>query len=108
MKKIWLDDVRPPPDNSWTWIKDGATANQIVQRFDVDEISFDHDLGDVFWNGYLIAKTIEHLAFNGMNKRIKWNVHSANPVGRANITAAMNNAEKFWAEHDIDAISDEI
>jgi hypothetical protein len=102
MKKLWLDDVRPPPDLSWTWINNAPAAYNAVLQLDIDEISFDHDLGDKFMTGYTIAQAIEERAYFGNIKRMKWSIHSANPVGRDNIHAAMNNADKFWDKHEGD------
>ena len=64
-------------------------------------ISFDHDLGKPYMNvqevtGYDVAKVIEGLAHMNVMARIKWGVHSANPVGRKNIELAMVSAERFW------------
>lgn len=104
--KIWLDDIRQPPDNSWTWAKNAylCAGLLLVNDWDVTEISFDHDLGyfqdenvlDVNNTGYVIAKLIERLAHEGLQKRLSWQIHSANPVGRRNIELAMKSAEKFW------------
>lgn len=106
--KIWLDDIRPAPEG-WTWIKDGVVVIGILRKDkfgnhqnseDVEEISFDHDLGECYSNGYEVAKEIEEMAFRNYIKRIKWTIHSANPVGRANIERAMKNADKYWSKHE--------
>lgn len=46
--KIWLDDRRDPPDDSWTHVKtvDEAVDALVTNWPDVDHISMDHDLGD--------------------------------------------------------------
>ena len=101
--KIWLDDIRDPPDNSWEHFKTGEDlTNEIVEQINsqdeaIEEISFDHDLGENCLTGYGVACFIESIINAGMWKRpIKWTVHSANPVGRKNIEAAMKNCDKFW------------
>jgi hypothetical protein len=43
---------------------------------------------------------IEQAAHDMKVQRMGWRVHSANPVGRKNISQAMWNAEKFWNEMD--------
>ncbi len=99
--KIWLDDVRPAPEG-WTHcytfgealIKIGAEA---MFGQDLDEISFDHDLGEEK-TGYDLARFLEMLAYQGVFKVNKWTVHSANPVGKANIEMAMRNADRYWEE----------
>ena len=43
--KIWLDDLRSPPDASWTWVKSVAEAIGLMQSGQVEHASLDHDLG---------------------------------------------------------------
>lgn len=42
--KLWLDDLREPPDSSWVWVK---TADKAIEALSsgVDIASLDHDLG---------------------------------------------------------------
>ena len=63
-------------------------------------ISFDHDLGDNRLSGYDLAKWVERRAHLNQIKRITWDIHSANPVGRKNIEMAMSNADKYWTQHE--------
>lgn len=60
-------------------------------------VSFDHDLG-IGKTGYDIAKWIEQKAYEGKIKKLKWEIHSANPVGEKNIRMAMENADRYWGE----------
>lgn len=102
--KLWLDDIRPAPEG-WTWIKDAWHAIALLAELctishssDI-EISLDHDLGDdKNGTGYDVAKSIESGAHSGTIPRIKWNVHSANPVGRKNMIAALESADRAWKE----------
>lgn len=82
--KLWVDDIRTPPDDTWVWAKTSAEAihlleNRLVAGFPwlpPSLMSLDHDLGGddttravVLWccnNDYWPKKTV---------------VHSANPVG---------------------------
>jgi hypothetical protein len=48
--KIWHDDIRPAPDDSWTWARTNQEAVHMllqaqVQGIEVTEMSLDHDLG---------------------------------------------------------------
>lgn len=95
--KVWLDDERPAPDDSWVEVSWASEAIVFVESGRVTEISFDHDLGEKRGTGYEVAKYIEHGAARGTVPRLEWHIHSANPVGRANIAAAMAAAERFWA-----------
>jgi len=53
-------------------------------------------LGDNKCSGYIVARYIEKHAFMGNLKKIDYEIHSANPVGFANIQKAMVSAERFW------------
>lgn len=97
---MWLDDLRSPPDDSWTWIKESAVAMGLValahsNGMPLSEISFDHDLGGDD-TAMPVAKMIEEGAYRGELPRIKWAIHSANPVGRMNLRAALESADRYW------------
>jgi hypothetical protein len=79
--KIWVDDIRTPPNESWYWAKDSEAALGILKLMKaIDEVpdamSLDHDLGGddttrpvVLWmcdNNFWPVEVV---------------VHSANPVG---------------------------
>lgn len=44
-KFLWLDDVRRPPSDEWTWCKTVDEALAFVQANECEEWSLDHDLG---------------------------------------------------------------
>lgn len=79
--KIWVDDIRTPPDDSWVWFENSCDAIGMLKvvrlwRYDIELMSLDHDLGGddtsraiVLWmceNDFWPEEVI---------------VHSANPVG---------------------------
>jgi hypothetical protein len=43
--KLWLDDLRTPPDDTWTWVKTVDDAITLMKTGAVAEASLDHDLG---------------------------------------------------------------
>ena len=43
--KLWLDDVRKPPDASWTWCRTAQEAFNFVSSHECEEWALDHDLG---------------------------------------------------------------
>jgi hypothetical protein len=43
--KLWLDDTRKPPDDSWYWCFDVEDAKDLLFNESVTEQSLDHDLG---------------------------------------------------------------
>ena len=93
--RIWLDDVRPMPEEYALWCKTAQECLEAVKTGNVDYISFDHDLGDPL-TGYWVATNIEDMAYLHKINRIGWDVHSDNPAGRKNIDAAMESAWRIW------------
>ena len=95
MKKIWLDDVRPAP-KEWVWIRTAEDCLLYLELWwdDISEISLDHDLGENIKTGYDVAKFIEEqVIVNGKRLPIV-RIHSANPVGRKNMEAALISATR--------------
>lgn len=117
MKKLYLDDIRIPKTDDWEIVRsykefvDWITENGIP-----NVVSFDHDLANdhygltsntdfLTWQeyyehqdreltGYDCAKWLcEYCMENGLPIP-KWNVHSANPVGKENIENLIRNYEK--------------
>lgn len=43
--RLWLDDVRKPSDDSWTWCKSVEEALAFVKANACEEWALDHDLG---------------------------------------------------------------
>lgn len=100
--KIWLDDIRRPPDQSWTWCDNGHDFDDWLKsewRDSIKEISFDHDIAtfDAYGNeitGYTCLCWIEKLQFNDTKFKLpKMYVHSANPVGRAKMIRLIERLE---------------
>ena len=105
--KLWLDDVREPLNKGWNWVKTGEEAIELLKQGAVDSISLDHDLGEEGLSGYDVAKWIEEMAAHEGLDSMTWRVHSANPVGKKNIEAAMRAADKFWHASGSDEEEDE-
>lgn len=80
--KMWVDDLRPPPESTWLWCK---TSDQALIWLDaaekngttVEVMSLDHDLGGDDTTRIVVLWLCE----NG-NWPVEVRVHSANPVGR--------------------------
>jgi hypothetical protein len=107
--RLWIDDVRPMPEDFDIWAKTANEALDILKKGVITHVSFDYDLGDVHkigsqiatWSehemsGYDVASWIEGEAFQGNMGPITYTVHSANPVGAKRIESAMANAIRFW------------
>lgn len=43
--KVWHDDVRRPPDDTWFWARTNEQAIAALEALEIDEIVLDHDLG---------------------------------------------------------------
>ena len=117
---LWLDDFRDPFKGNWlelyapeyvyttginlltksysttvVWVKhyyyftEWITVNGLP-----DMICFDHDLGDSTITGYDCAKWLINYCISTDKPLPKWNIQSANPVGKENIRRALLNFEK--------------
>lgn len=101
--KLWLDDQINDPScpNRHTpvgfiGVNSALKAIKLIKANKVTYISFDHDLGDNVFSGYIVAKYIEKYAYLGKLNKIEYDIHSANPIGAENIRKAMLSAERFW------------
>lgn len=90
---LYLDDLRRPPAGA-TLCRTAEHAIAVLESGKVTCISFDHDLGTEL-TGYSVAKWIEERVAEGKMPMPDWRIHSANPVGRKNIQAAMESAARF-------------
>lgn len=93
--KLWVDDERPAPDDSWTVVKDYWEARELIAQKNnwLEVISLDHDLGGKF-TGYDLVCAIEQGVFEGRFPKLRQiSCHSANPVGKARIEAAIASIE---------------
>ena len=101
--KLWIDDFRNPPDDSWVVVRTVKDAIKFMQEYGCPEIiSFDHDLGEndrgidiVKW---MVEKDIE-MEGKFIPDNFKFYVHSANPIGKRNIEEILNRYLKFRREN---------
>jgi hypothetical protein len=109
-RKLFLDDIRMPPDSSWDIVRSYSAFCEYLQEFGLpDEVSFDHDLAD---EHYDIGRPSGFQQFDYTQCRERtgldcarfmienfgvpatWKCHSMNPCGRANIEAELRRAEE--------------
>ena len=106
MRKLYLDDIRVPKTDGWDIVRTYEDfVGWITKNGIPDEVSFDHDLAEINYDpstftetfkyyektGYDAAKWLcEYCWTNGLPIP-KYNVHSANPVGRDNILQLLEN-----------------
>ena len=99
--RVWLDDERPMREGFDVHVRTASEAIETLKTGKVSYISLDHDLGPPeAGTGYDVAKWVEQMAFYGALRRLEWDVHSANPVGRKNMSSSMENAERFWRQKE--------
>jgi len=99
---LYLDDIRSPElkapiGDEWVICRNYKDFIATLITYGMPSyISFDHDLGEDEPDGYTIAKRLCQAAQSlGFPEGFEFNVHSANPIGAANIIAYMNNYIKF-------------
>jgi hypothetical protein len=93
--RLFLDDLRMPPDRTWVVCRSVAAAKQYIADYGWPAfVTFDHDLGmasaEEAPTGYDFAKWLceQDQESPWMAKsKFWWYVHSANPVGAANINS---------------------
>ena len=106
MSKLFIDDIRNPVEHDFFIVRTAADAYEFMEEFGCpNHISFDHDLGESNApTGFDIAKwMVEHdLDDNGdfIPRDFTFYVHSANPVGAANIQGLLNNYLAVKDIHD--------
>jgi hypothetical protein len=102
--KLYLDDERETPEG-WTRVYTAYGAILALQTGEITEVSLDHDLGTEE-DGYDVAQWIEISAWDETLKRLKWNVHSANPAGASRMRAALMSADKYWDYTDMKRLAE--
>lgn len=111
--KLYIDDIRNPPDGSWVVARSVDAAITYIRTYGFPRfISFDHDLGLKLRvrddnaiillaeeedteapSGFDFAKWLvnEDLENRWMARGFDYHVHSANPVGAANIRGLLDH-----------------
>lgn len=88
--KLWIDDVRLPPDDSWIHAENSDEALSFMQHcldnnVPLDSVAYDHDLGGDDNTRKIIMWQIEHNLFPS-----DVIILTANPVGREWIVGMIN------------------
>lgn len=107
---MFLDDLRLaenhyPNDPEMVTVRTFHEAVDYIEEHGLPSfISFDHDLGDtntdVELTGYSLAKyIIDYMFENEITEPFQYFIHSANPIGEANIRAYLENGFKAVREH---------
>jgi hypothetical protein len=100
-RKLYLDDIRDPRTGGWDVVRSYDEFVRWIEQMGLpDEVSLDHDLSDHTQGegrertGYDAAKWLCNYCWENGLPMPRWNVHSANPVGRDNIVHLMSSFER--------------
>lgn len=101
--KIWVDDIRFAPEG-YIWCRSTNEALRLIvpNINDVEILHLDHDMGDTFGgDAIIILEELERKAHRSKEfaeavNNIIFILHSANPVGVANMRAIIQ--KNGWRE----------
>lgn len=93
--KLWVDDFRDAPDESWTVVRKVEPAIKAIRQFLPDEISLDHDIenrpdDETFKPvAYFIGELFNNDVFWADDLLVR--IHSDNPVGAKELQAILED-----------------
>jgi hypothetical protein len=99
--KLWLDDIRDPPDATWMCVRTPEEAIAELENGLVTDLSLDHDLGlhelgGRERSGYDVLVWIETQVADDHEFAVpELRIHSANPVGRARMEQAIESIRRL-------------
>ncbi|MCT7592675.1 cyclic-phosphate processing receiver domain-containing protein [Aliarcobacter butzleri] len=103
-KKLYLDDVRNIPNDTYSLVRSCEEAVNYVKENGIPSfISFDHDLGldknnQLAKTGFDFAKWLVEMDMDNIflfPENFSFYVHSSNSVGKENIHSYLTNYLKF-------------
>lgn len=88
--KLWIDDIRIPPDNTFDIARTYDDAISLLQTNQYDHIWLDHDLSDFKdgkeRTGYSIVQwLVERKVMDDLHVPNHYSFLTSNPVGRKNM-----------------------
>lgn len=97
--KLWIDDVRPLPNDSYTLCKSVNEAKKTIERLEaqgtpIELIDIDHDAGDYASDGGDYIRLLDWL--EETERRYTIRIHSMNPVGVENMRRIIQ--KNAWKE----------
>ena len=115
MKKVYLDDARPAPDDSWIVVRNLEDAKAQLLSGNVEHMSLDHDLGDApcdvcegecdrpcphgCHNAYGTGTDMVHwMMETGHWPANRPTVHSSNPAGAARMKGLIESYGPYTDE----------
>jgi len=91
--KIWLDDIRPAPEDYVQCKSVNEAITVIKENKNIEVIDLDHDLGDFAKDGGDAICLMDYLVENELFYKL--NFHTANPVGLTNMKRMYS---RYWKE----------
>ena len=86
--RLWLDDVRRPPSDDWTWAKSVSDAIEVLGSGSVQEVSLDNDLHPFEHDGLEVVEwMIQREVFPPLVR-----VHTANRFASTRICSLLEGA----------------
>jgi len=101
---MYIDDIREPHNEFDIIVRSSQQAIQTMQEYGCPLfISFDHDLGGDDTSMIIVKFMIDTDLNEGsfIPEDFKWNIHSANPIGSANINGMMRSYMKHKFDYRI-------
>jgi hypothetical protein len=95
--KLWVDDIRPAPDETWTVARTITSAFNALQIRDAEVVSLDHDISHQVSIGTGLERPFpcpenftpvaHYIGLDHCAKKII--LHTSNPVGAENMKAIL-------------------
>ena len=90
--KLWIDDLRTPPNDEWIWAKSVNEARAAINFYERNMsndqilISLDYDAGAYYVGGGDYIKLLDYLEEQKIpDTGYFFHLHTMNPVGRENM-----------------------
>ena len=80
--KLYVDDLRNPPDDSWYVVRTAEEAIVILSSMCATHVSLDHDLGDNVPPGYDVLLWLEREIITNDYPMPEIIIHTANPSAK--------------------------
>lgn len=94
--KVFLDDLRTPPDNTWTLVRWPNDVIELLLTNEVTHLSLDHDLGnDDYGTGYDVIVWLEEAVYFDRVKAPIITIHSANSSARTKMLAGVEKIYQY-------------
>lgn len=96
MSKLWIDDMRDAPDDSWTVVRKVQPAINFLRHFQPEVISFDHDIDNRPDDETFMPIVYYVVALQYLNPP-EFRIHTDNPVA----ARAIQEELKFGYQIDV-------